>query len=194
MIDRQNAHFLLNLFWAFGLTNQSPVLQTGPMAQYKHGDVSGFASIAGWTLGAKPATTLYGSVPIVELTAEQAAWVEEVASAVYRPCCANPTWFPDCNHGMAMLGLLELMASQGATIDDMFTAAKYVNAFWFPQQTLELATYVKASQGLDFAKADPQMIVGKESFSAPGFQAIHQKLLSDGLLPQAPGGGNNCGV
>jgi len=194
VIDAQNAHFLLNLFWAFGLTNTSPILQTGPMAQYKQGAVTGFASTAGWTLGTKPATTLYSSVPIVELTAEQSARVEEVASAVYRPCCANPTWFPDCNHGMAMLGLLELMASQGATTDDMFTAVKYVNAFWFPQQALELATYFQATQSVDFAEADPRVVVGKELFSAPGFQAMHRQLLTDGLLPQAPGGGNNCGV
>jgi hypothetical protein len=64
----------------------------------------------------------------------------EVASKVYRPCCGNPTSFPDCNHGMALLGLLELMASQGATVDQMFTAAKQVNAFWLPDQTRELAT------------------------------------------------------
>ena len=37
---------------------------------------------------------------------------------------------------MAMLGLLELMASQGATTDQIFEAAKNIDAFWFPQQTL----------------------------------------------------------
>jgi len=78
--------------------------------------------------------------------------------------------------------------------DLMFTAAKYVNAFWFPQQALELATYFQATQSVDFAEADPRVVVGKELFSAPGFQAMHRQLLTDGLLPQAPGGGNNCGV
>ena len=68
---------------------------------------------------------------------------EEVAAAVYRPCCDNPTLFPDCNHGMAMLGLLELMASKNASLDEMFTTAKSVNAFWFPQQALEIAVYIK---------------------------------------------------
>jgi hypothetical protein len=69
-----------------------------------------------------------------------------------------------------------------------------VNAFWFPQQTLELATHVKATQGVDFAKADPSFVVSQAAFSAAGFQAIHQELLTEGLLPQAPGGANNCGV
>ena len=38
--------------------------------------------------------------------------VEEIAGNIYRPCCGNSTAFPDCNHGMAMLGLIELMVSQ----------------------------------------------------------------------------------
>ena len=194
VIDKQSAHFLLNLFWALGLTNRNAILQTGPMARYGEEKIGGFASTAGWTLGTKPATSLYASVPIVELTAEQQTLVERVASAVYRPCCGNATLFPDCNHGMAMLGILELMASQGASEDDMLTAAKYVNAFWFPQQTLELATFLRATQGVDLAKADARLVVGKELFSAQGFQAVHQELITDGLLPQAPGGGNSCGV
>lgn len=182
----------LNLFWALGLTNQNALLDTGPMARYGMGEIGALASVGGWTIGAKPATSLYSSVPVVSLSAKQQARVERVASAVYRPCCAHPTTFPDCNHGMAMLGLLELMASQGVGEDDMFTAAKYVHAFWFPQQTRELAIYLRATQGLEFSGADARLVVGKESFSAAGFQLVHQKLEADGLLPQAPGGGSKC--
>jgi hypothetical protein len=47
---------------------------------------------------------------LIPLTAEQQALVEEVAAEIYRPCCNNSTLFPDCNHGMAMLGFLELLA------------------------------------------------------------------------------------
>jgi hypothetical protein len=32
-IDKKNAHFLLNLFWALGLTNQNKILTEGPMMQ-----------------------------------------------------------------------------------------------------------------------------------------------------------------
>ena len=77
--------------------------------------MGGFASTGGWTLGVKKATELYASTKIMSLTDEQQARLLEVASQVYRPCCNNPTHFPDCNHGMAMLGLLELMASQDAS-------------------------------------------------------------------------------
>jgi hypothetical protein len=95
---------------------------------------------------------------------------------------------------MAMLGLLELMASQDASVDQMFEAAKYVNAFWFPQQTLELATFFKSAQGLDFNQVDSREIVGPNFSSGSGFQAVHQLLADNGLLEQTPGRGSNCGV
>ena len=188
-----NAHFLLNFFWALGLTNQNRILTEGPMMQRGRNQVGNYASTGGWTIGAKVAMELYASAPIITLTSEQQARVEQVASAVYRPCCDNPTHFPDCNHGMAMLGVLELMAAQDVSVEGLFTAAKYINAFWFPQQTLELATYFKASQGLDFAQVDPRQLVGSEFSSASGFQAVHQWLADKGLLQQTNGGAS-CGV
>ncbi len=194
IIDENNAYFLLNFFWALGLTNQNPILEEGPMMQYGEGEIGRFASTGGWTIGTKPATALYSSTPIITLTPEQQARLEEVASAVYRPCCDNHTAFPDCNHGMAMLGLLELMASQDASADEMFEAAKYANAFWFPQQTLEMALFFKAAKGQDFAEVDAREMVGRSFSSGSGFQALHQWLVDNGLLEQAPNGGSSCGV
>jgi hypothetical protein len=194
IIDKSNAYFLLNFFWAFGLTNKNPILEEGAMMQYGADQVGRFASTGGWTIGAKPVTQLYSSTPIIPLTAEQQARLEEVASAVYRPCCNNPTAFPDCNHGMAMLGLLELMAAQDASTDEMFEAAKYVNAFWFPQQSLEMALFFKASKNQDFADVNARQMVGPSFSSASGFQALHQWLGQKGLLEQAPNSGSSCGV
>ncbi|NOY98424.1 MAG: hypothetical protein GXP40_04335 [Chloroflexi bacterium] len=194
VIDRENAYFLLNYFWALGLVNQNPVLTEGPMMQYGAEQVGRFASTGGWTIGKKTSTALYASVPILLLTEDQQARLEEVAQAVYRPCCNNSTYFPDCNHGMAMLGLLTQLASQDVSEDEMFAAAKYANAFWFPQQTLEMAIFFKASKGLDFSEIDSRQAVQLESFSASGFQNVHQWLADNGLLEQAPGGGNSCGV
>jgi hypothetical protein len=194
-ITPHNSHFLLNFFWALGLANKNPILDEGAMVQYGGPDkVGNLASTAGWTLGVKPAMDLYSKVPILALTAEQQARVEEVAKAVYRPCCNNPTSFPDCNHGMAMLGLLELMAARDATVDQMFEAAKYVNAFWFPQQTAEMVVFLRAKEGLDFAQIDARRLVGGDFSSAPGFSVIHQQLQQEGLLEQVPKGGNSCGV
>jgi hypothetical protein len=194
IISQENAYFLLNFFWALGLTNQNSLLTEGPMKQYSKGDIGGFASTGGWTLGTKPATELYASTPIITLTPEQQARLEEVAQAVYRPCCDNPTSFPDCNHGMAMLGLLQLMAAQGATSDEMFTAAKYVNAFWFPQQTLEMALLFKHAQYQEFDQIDPRVLVGPAVSSGTGFQRVHQWLSKNNLLEQAPNSGGSCGV
>lgn len=194
VINGQNAYFMLNFFWALGLVNKNPILEQGEMMAGGKQEVGNFASTGGWTIGSKDATDLLASVEIVRLTPEQQTRLEEVAANVYRPCCSNPTSFPDCNHGMALLGLLELMASQGATVDQMFTAAKQVNAFWFPTQTLELATYFKAVEGKDFKVVDARRIVGKEFSSGGGFNQIHQMLASKALLPQASGSGQSCGV
>ncbi len=192
VITAKNAHFLLNFFWAVGLANKNKILTEGPMVQYSNGQIEGFASTGGWTLATKPIAGLYASMDLISLTAEQQARLEEVATAVYRPCCNNYTLFPDCNHGMAMLGLLELMASQNASVDEMFNAAKYVNAYWFPQQTLETAIYLKTNQGTDFAKDDARLVVGKELSSASGAGMVHQSLQSSGQLQQTPSRGGGC--
>ena len=194
VIDRESAYFLLNLFWAFGLTNQNSILTEGPMMQNGADQVGRFASTGGWTIGTKPSTELYASHPFITLTPDQQARLERVAQKIYRPCCNNPTHFPDCNHGMAMLGMLELLASQDTSEDDMFEAAKYLNAFWFPQQTYELATFMKMAQGLDFAEVDAREAVSGKNFSGSGYQAIRKWLAANNGLEQNPGGGNSCGV
>ncbi len=193
-ISPENSYFLLNFFWAVGLANQNTILTKGAMVQNSAGRIETFASTGGWTLAAKPITEIYASLELIPLTPKQQARVEEVASAVYRPCCNNPTLFPDCNHGMAMLGLLELMASQEASTDEMFEAAKYVNAFWFPQQALQTAIYLKASQNIDFANADARLVTGKDFFSGSGSGQVYASLQSSGLLPTAPGSSGSCGT
>lgn len=192
VINAQNAHFLLNFFWAVGLVNKNQILTEGPMVQYSGGQIEGFASTGGWGLASKPVTELYASLELIPLTAEQQKLVEEVAAAIYRPCCNNHTLFPDCNHGMAMLGILELMASQGASADEMFEAAKYINAYWFPQQTLEAALYLKSNEGTDFADAEARLVVGETISSASGAGMVHENLKAKGLLEEAPGQGGSC--
>ena len=192
VITAANANFLLNFFWAVGLANRNSILTEGPMVQNSDGQVERFASTGGWGLAAKPVTELYASIDLIPLKTEQQALVEEVAAAIYRPCCNNHTLFPDCNHGMAMLGVLELMASQGATADEMFKAAKYINAYWFPQQTLETALYLKTNEQIDFADADARLVVGDRFSSASGFGMVHEDLQAKGLLKQAPDQGGSC--
>ena len=194
VVDSRNAYFLLNLLWALGLANDNPLLKQGPMVEQSGGQIARYASTGGWTLATKPIADLYASASIIKLTAEQQVRLEEVASAAYRPCCNNPTSFPDCNHGMALLGLLELMAAQGASTQEMFTAAKEVDAFWFPQQAFELATYIRDTTGKSFAQMDGRQAVDRQHFSAAGYQTIAQYLATKGLLQDSPNSGSGCGV
>jgi hypothetical protein len=89
-------------------------------------------------------------------------------------------------------GLRELMASKGATTDQMFEAAKYLNAFWFPRQSLEVAIYLKSNQNINFSDADPRIVVGKALPSGSGASRAHEFLLAQGSLKQAPRQGGSC--
>lgn len=169
-----NAHFILDLFWAVGLTNKSPILTQGAIMQYGQSQLGNFASTGGWTLGDQDAMQYYASKTLIPLTAQQERLVAEVAANIYRPCCGNSAAFPDCNHGMAMLGILELMAANGATADDMYKAAKYFNAYWFPNEYFQLAVYFKQTQGLDYKDIDPKLLLSKNYSSVFGIQPIQQ--------------------
>lgn len=194
VITQKNAPFLLNFFWAFGLTNNNSILTEGSMMSRGKDQAGNFASTGGWTLGKKPPMDLYASYTFLPLSEDQQARLVKVASSVYRPCCDNPTDFPDCNHGMAMLGLLEIMAAKNASETEMFKAAKYVNAFWFPQQTMEIATLFKASQNVSFSKINAPLVVSREYSSGTGFRNVHQWLGENGLLEQNSNGGGSCDV
>lgn len=127
----ENADIWLNALWAFGLANKNPVLEEGPMMDPRYGGPGGFASTGGWTLGREDAMAYYSQLPLTILTQAQQDLLEKVSKSVYRPCCSNSTYFPDCNHGMAMLGLLELLVEAGASETELYEAAKIANTFWF---------------------------------------------------------------
>lgn len=194
VIDQANAHFLLNFFWAVGLANRNPILTEGAIQEKGPETVGQYSSTAGWTLAARPVMDIFASLPLIELTAEQQARVQTVAEGVYRPCCGNHTAFPDCNHGMAMLGILELMAANDASEDEMFAAAKYINAFWFPTEMTKAAAYFKLTLGQEFAAIDPRRIVSREIFSMNGAQSVQQWLADGGRLSTPIEGGGSCGV
>lgn len=194
IVNQKSAYFLLNFLWALGLVNQNEILDSGPIQQNGNGDITGFASTGGWTLSTRPIREIFSSRKLVNLTAEQQARVDEAAQLVYRPCCNNPTNFPDCNHGMAMLGLLELMGSQNADVNTMLQAAKYVNAYWYPQQTLEQAAYFKMVESKSYTEIDARTLLGEKYSSGSGFAAVHQYLDQKGWLPQTPKTGGSCGV
>lgn len=195
IITPENSYFLLNYFWAVGLANKTRILTDGEMVEYGGLKEAGnFASTGGWTLSKREAMNYYSKQELIPLTPEQEALVETVASQIFRPCCNNPTSFPDCNHGMALLGLLELMASQGASETQMFEAAKYVNAYWFPGNYYDLAVYFKSKENKNFAEIDARRLLSKEFSSASGAQAVKQWLVTEGIVAEPPKTGGGCGV
>ncbi len=193
-INRQNSYFLLNFFWAVGLGNKTSILTNGDMTKYGQNQVGNFASTGGWSLAAGNPIDYYAKSNLVSLTPAQEAKVLAVSSNIYRPCCNNPTSFPDCNHGMALLGLLEVMAAQGSSENQMYEAAKYFNAFWFPTNYYDLAVYFKNKDGKSFAEVPGEVILGKDYSSATGWQNIKQWLTAKGIEPPPSSQGASCGV
>ncbi|KKR70410.1 MAG: hypothetical protein UU13_C0006G0012 [Candidatus Nomurabacteria bacterium GW2011_GWB1_40_7] len=188
VITPENSGVILNMLWAFGLANKNPILENGPMMDPRYGGAGNFASTGGWNLAKGNAMDHYSMHSFVILTPEQQMLVEKVAKNIYRPCCDNSTYFPDCNHGMAMLGLLELMASQGANEQNMYKVASEVNALWFPSQYEAIKTFM-TSQGVGWNTVDPKKILGAEYSSASGYQ----KVLSQ-IKPLEQKGGGSCGA
>lgn len=190
VLNEQNSRYILDLLWAFGLANKNDILDNGEMVDTKYGGAGNFASTGGWSLAKGPGFDHYSKHEYVVLSSEQQELVDKVSKGIFRPCCGNSTHFPDCNHGMAMLGLLELMAKNGASEKEMYDVALKVNSFWFPQTYIDLATYFK-EQGKDWNQVDAKTVLGAEYSSAQGYQQTRQNIKS---LPKPASGGGGCGA
>lgn len=188
-INAVNAPIVLNLLWAAGLGNKNEILEKGEMTDSRYGGAGRFASTAGWTIALGDPMNHYSMHPFMMLSAEQQTLVDKVSRGIYRPCCGNSTHFPDCNHGMAMLGFLELMASQGVGEQEMWKTALAVNSYWFPDTYLTIATYMKG-KGVEWENVTPQEILGVNYSSAQGYASIASQVTA----PSSSAGGSGCGV
>jgi len=194
-MSMQTAPFLLNLMWPLGIATKT---QFNEKSKLNGPRVGNFASTGGWTLGeARNGGDYFNKVSSIDLTAGQEATVLEAAENTYRPCCNNSTFFQDCNHGSAMLGLYELAASQGASVDQLYAAGRIANSFWYPPKYMEMAYYFQALENKPWDQVAAKTILGKEYSSGSGWQQnVHQPLVEAGLLPstQTGGGGSACAV
>ena len=188
VINQKNAGFLLNLLWGLGLGNKNPILENGPMQDKKYGGAANFASTGGWTLARGKTMDHYSAHSFIMLTPDQQTLVEKVSQGVFRPCCSNSTFFPDCNHGMAMLGLLELLASQGASEDQMYKTALVVNSYWFPDTYKTIAKFM-LKKGIAWEDVNPKEILGANFSSGPGYSQILKQ-----VEPVKGSSGGSCGV
>jgi hypothetical protein len=191
IFEAENAYFMLDVLWALGLANKTTVLTEGPIAQQGWDQAGGYAGTGGWTIGVKPGPEYLAALDVIRLTSEQQAVVDDVAYNSYRPCCGNMTAFPDCNHGMAALGLAELMASQGASADDIFQVLKDVSPFWFPNQYHQLALYFEG-QGQEWEDVDARVLMGKEYSSSSGFKQVSAFLQQQGAQGTGGAAGGNA--
>lgn len=187
-MTKQNANLLLNIFWAFGLANKNDVLIYGPIADPKYGGTGNFASTGGWILSKGNSMNYFAKHSFVVLTDEEQKVVDRVSQNIYRPCCNNSTYFPDCNHGMAMLGLLELMAYNKVPEDKMYEIALNVNSYWFPDTYLTIAQYLKQN-GISWAKVNPKEVLGMGFSSADGYRRVLTQ-----IAPNNRNQSGSCGV
>lgn len=168
-LTRENAAMYVTLLWPIGLANRMRANAASPLNGARR---FRFASVGGWTLGSAPNGGFdLNRHAIVALTPEQDARVARIARAVYRPCCDNSTFFQDCNHGSALLGLLALGAAQGLSDDDLYREALAFNAHWFPDQYRLTAVRFKSTAKLDWAQVDPRVVLSARYSSARGWRA-----------------------
>ncbi len=196
VMTQENSAFLLNMLWALGLSQNSPILfdkteMMNPQYSKDRAPASGFAATGGWSLAIGNAMDHYGKHNFFNLTPEQQALVDKMSRGIYRPCCGNSTHFPDCNHGMAMLGLLELMASQGASEQDMWKAALAVNSYWFPDTYVTIASYMKDKKGVEWKNVNPQEVLGVDYSSGQGYRNISSQVTP---VSGSSKGGSGCGI
>ena len=194
LLTTTNSTYYVNLLWPVGLATHMAANADSPL---NGTSLYNFASTGGWTLGREQNGGAYfNKFPIVRLTKEEEARVALIAKSTYRPCCNNSTFFQDCNHGSALLGLLQLGASQGLSEKELYREALAFNSFWFPDTYVRTALFFKLVKKTEWADVDPQVVAGFDySAGGPWQQNVAAQVETmPGLLPPAPGAGAGCGV
>ena len=193
-LNSSNANFYLLIFWALGIANKNQVLDNfSALANASNISVANFASTGGWTLGTNSnAMAYFDKLQLISLTPIQQGEMYDVATHTYRPCCNNPTAFPDCNHGAALLALEELGASEGLNESQLYTLALQAQTLWFPSYY--------ATTGLELSYrnvsywSNPKLVLGRNYSSASGwYYNSYQPLKTNNQLPNA-GQSAACGV
>lgn len=188
-LNKSSALFTLYVLWALGINNKNPIISNGPIMNYG-GSPYNLASTGGYGPLGK---LQLGNLSIITLNSSEQEMVEAIASNTYRPCCNNPAMFPDCNHGAAQLGLIELMASQGKNQTQIYDALKEFNSFYYPQQYLNVAIFFSYTQNKAWDEVPANVVLGYSFSSASGYYGVYNVLSNDSVLPEASGrSGGSC--
>ena len=193
-LNSSNANFYLLIFWALGIANKNQVLDNfSASANASNYSVADFASTGGWTLGTSSNSMVYfDKLNLLSLTPLEQNEMYDVATHSYRPCCNNPTAFPDCNHGAALLALTELGASEGLNESQLYTLDLQAQTLWFPSY------YATTALELSYKNVtywnNPKLVLGKNYSSASGwYYDSYQPLKTNNQLPNK-GQAAACGV
>lgn len=189
-LNASNAQFWIDVLWGLGLANKNDLLEKGPMVD--SGKTANFASTGGYTIGPKNPMSIYSKFSYIKLTEEQQTRVARIAGGIYRPCCGNSTAFPDCNHGMAALAIVELMVSQNFSDEEIYNTVLAFNSLWFPQTYLDISYYF-AENNRDYKAVPASEILSKTFSSSQGYQVITSKI---GAVdwPALKNRGGSCGA
>lgn len=194
VFTRDTAPYLVNLLWPLGLANRARFNNESPINTK---NLSGFASTGGWTLGRETDGSVYfNKVAAVPLTEKQEILALGIAQHSFRPCCDNSTYFQDCNHGSALLGLIELAVSQGMTSAAAYRIALAANAYWFPEQYAKTALYFWSFEHRPWNYIPPDGILGANFSSLSGWKRnVNFRLVTAGIeLFANPRGQPACGI
>ena len=193
LLTAETATAYVNLLWPLGLANR---MSTNEKSQINTVTLPNFASTAGWWLGEEPNGAAYfNKLPVVALTSKQEALATRVAETTFRPCCNNSTFYQDCNHGSALLGLLELGASQGLSEDELYREALGFNSFWFQDTYVKTAMYFRIFEDTEWRDADPKLVMGYDySAIGPWRKNVEARIKTIPDLIPEPAAGAKCVV
>jgi len=190
----QTAPYLLNLLWPLGVATKTRFNDKSPL---RGRNVGRYASTGGWVLGKAPRGGEYfNQVAAIDLSPTQQTTILEAANHSYRPCCNNSTFFQDCNHGSALLGLYELAASQGSKVEDLYHIGRIANSYWYPDEYVETAYFFEHLKDTIWPEIEAKIVLGMNYSSFSGWQKnVHRPLIKAGLIPSAQSGkSSNCAV
>ncbi len=193
LLTTDNANIYVNLLWPIGLSNYMASNSQSPV---NGKDLYHFASTGGWNIGKeKNGGAYFNKYNIVVLTPDQEALVTKIAKNSYRPCCDNSTFFQDCNHGSALLGLLQLGAAEGLSEEELYKEALVFNSFWFPNNYIQTALYFKVIKNTNWENVDPKTVLSYDysAISQWSKNVAAEIAKIPNLLPEAKAGGK-CGV
>ncbi|MBI2737107.1 MAG: hypothetical protein HYX38_11260 [Rhodospirillales bacterium] len=192
--SRDTAPYLVDLLWPLGLSTKAAFNEKSPINTLR---IPGFASTGGWTVGRERNGYVYfNTVDAIDLTTQQEAMVLDAAMKTFRPCCDNSTFFQDCNHGSALLGLMELAASQGATAARLYQIALVVNSYWFPDEYAKTALYFSRFKSRSRSEVAPEVVLGPNYSSFSGWRKnVNDRLRRANVrLPPTATGSAACGI